>query len=122
MVLKMEVIAYLYKLSERQIEVFVNENLTAKYFVGLAIDGKAPNHSTLSTFRERLLKNGKIKVFEEMLGQIVQEAMLRGVKFGSIQIIDSVHTLADVNTDKDQSRQHKGKGPRDPDAQWQTPT
>jgi transposase len=118
MLLKVEVIAYLYKLSERQVEVFVNENLPAKYFVGLAVDGKAPDHSTLSTFRERLLKNGKIKVFEEMLGQIVQEAMLRGVKFGSIQIIDSVHTLADVNTDKDQSRQHKGKGPRDPDAQW----
>jgi transposase len=110
MVLKVEMIAYLYKLSERQVEVFVNENLPAKYFVGLAVDGKAPDHSTLSTFRERLLKNGKIKVFEEMLGQIVQEAMLRGVKLGSIQIVDSVHTIAD------QSRQNKGKGPRDGDA------
>jgi hypothetical protein len=34
LVLKVEVIAYLYKLSERQVEVFVNENLPAKYFVG----------------------------------------------------------------------------------------
>jgi len=118
MVLKVEVLAYLYKLSERQVEVFVNENLPAKYFVGLAVDGKAPDHSTLSIFRERLLKNGKIKVFEEMLGQIVQEARIRGVKFGSIQIVDSVHTIADVNTDKDQTRQNKGKGARDGDAQW----
>jgi IS5 family transposase len=118
MVLKVEVLAYLYKLSERQVEVFVNENLPAKYFVGLAVDGKAPDHSTLSIFRERLLKNGKVKIFEEMLGQIVQEALLRGVKFGSIQIVDSVHTIADVNTDKDQTRQNKGKGPRDGDAQW----
>ena len=61
MVLKVEVLAYLYKLSERQVEVFVNENLPAKYFVGLAVDGKAPDHSTLTTFRERLLKNGKGK-------------------------------------------------------------
>ena len=75
MVLKVEVLAYLYKLSERQIEVFVNENLSAKYLVGLAVDGKAPDLSTLTTFRERLLKNGKTIVFEEMLGQIVQEAM-----------------------------------------------
>ena len=65
MLLKVEVIAYLYKLSERQVEVFVNENLPAKYFVGLAVDGKTPGHSTLTTFRERLLKNGKVKIFEE---------------------------------------------------------
>ena len=75
MALKVEVLAYLYKLSERQVEVFVNENLSAKYLVGLAVDGKAPDLSTLTTFRERLLKNGKTIVFEEMLGQIVQEAM-----------------------------------------------
>ena len=118
MVLKVEVLAYLYKLSERQVEVYVNERFPAKYFVGLAADEKAPDHSTLTTFRERLLKNGKVKIFEEMLAQIVQEAMNRGVKFGSIQIIDSVHTLANVNTDKDQARQNKGKGPRDGDAQW----
>jgi IS5 family transposase len=118
MVLKVEVIAYLYKLSERQVEVFVNENLPAKYFVGLAVDGKAPDHSTLTTFRERLLKNGRMKVFEEMLATIVQEALLRGVKFGSIQIVDSVHSIANVNTDKDQYRQNKGKERRDPDAKW----
>jgi signal transduction histidine kinase len=29
-----------------------------------------------------------------------------------------VHTIADVNTDKDQNRQRKGKGPHDPDVQW----
>jgi IS5 family transposase len=118
LVLKVEMIAYLYNLSERQVEVFVNENLPAKYFVGLAVDGKAPDHSSLSTFRERLMKNGKMQIFEEMLANIVKEALLHGVKFGSIQIIDSVHSIADVNTDKDQKRQNKGKGPHDPDAKW----
>jgi IS5 family transposase len=119
LVLKVEVIAYLYKLSERQVEVYVNESFPAKYFVGLAADEKAPDHSTLTTFRERLLKTGKLKIFEEMLDTMVREAMLQGVKFGSIQVIDSVHSIADVNTDKDQKRQEKeGKGPHDPDAQW----
>lgn len=47
-----EVPAYLYKLSARQVELFVKENLPVKYFVGLAVDGKAPDHSTLSTFRD----------------------------------------------------------------------
>jgi transposase len=54
MVLKMELIVYLYQLTERQVEMCVNENLPAKYFVGLAADQFAPDHSTLSVFRERL--------------------------------------------------------------------
>lgn len=118
LVLKVELIAYLYNLTERQVEVFLNENLPAKYFVGLAVDQKAPDHSTLTVFRERLVRRGKLKVFEEMLGEIIQQALRNGIKFGSIQIVDSVHTVANVNTDKDQMRQKKGKGPRDPDAQW----
>src|SRR4030043_1490225 len=67
MVLKMELIAYLYKLTERQVEVYINENLPAKYFVRLAVEQKAPDHSTLTVFRERLIKRGKQSVFEELL-------------------------------------------------------
>jgi IS5 family transposase len=118
LVLKVEVIAYLYNLSERQVESYINENLPAKYFVGLAVDQKAPDHSTLTVFRERLLKRGKMKVFEQLLEEIVRIALESGIKFGSIQIVDSVHSIANVNIDKDHRRQKKGKGPRDPDAQW----
>ena len=106
MVLKVELIAYLYNLSERQVEVYINENLPAKYFVGLAVDQKAPDHSTLTVFRERLLQRGKLKVFQGLLEEIVRIALERGIKFGSIQIVDSVHSIANVNTDKDQRRQN----------------
>jgi IS5 family transposase len=119
LVLKMELIAYLYKLSERQVEVHVNENLPAKYFVGLAVDQQAPDHSTLTVFRERLLQNGKLDVFEELLEEIVRIAIEGGIQFGSIQVVDSVHTIANVNTEKDKQRQEKkGKEPRDPDGRW----
>ena len=118
LVLKVELIAYLYNLTERQGEVYINENLPAKYFVGLAADEKAPDHSTLTVFRERLVKRGKLKVFEEMLAEIVQIALQKGIQFGSIQIVDSVHSIANVNTEKDPKRQDKGGGPRDPDARW----
>ncbi|NMB67155.1 MAG: transposase [Chloroflexi bacterium] len=37
MVLKVELITYLYNLSERQVEVYINENLPAKYFVGTPV-------------------------------------------------------------------------------------
>lgn len=118
MVLKVELIAYLYNLTERQAEVYINENLPAKYFVGLAVDQSAPDHSTLTVFRERLVKRGKLQVFEELLEEIVQMALQSGIQFGSIQVVDSVHSIANVNSDKDQKRQNRGKGPRDPDARW----
>lgn len=38
LMLMVELIAYLYDLSERQVEVYINENLPAKYFVGLGVD------------------------------------------------------------------------------------
>jgi len=117
-VLKVELIAYLYNLSERRGEVHNNENLPAKFFVGMAADQKAPDHSTLTVFRKRLIKRGKLKVFEEMLEEIVQIARQSGVQFGSIQIIDPVHSVANVNTAKNKKREEKGKGSHDPDARW----
>jgi PAS domain-containing protein len=82
------------------------------------VDQKAPDHSTLTVFRERLVKRGKMKVFAEMLEEIVQVALRSGVQFGSIQIVDSVHSIANVNTDKDRKRQNKGQGLRDQGARW----
>ena len=118
LILKVSLIAFLYNLSERQAEAYVNDNLSAKYFLGLAVDQKAPDHSTLTVFRERLQQNGKLAVFEAMLAEIVQMAVESGIHFGSIQIVDSVHSIANVNTAKDQGRQKRGKEPHDPDAKW----
>jgi IS5 family transposase len=118
MLLKIELVAYLYDLSERQVEEYLNDTLSAKYFVGLAVDQPAPDHSTLTVFRNRMIQREKQKIFKEMLTEIVQIALEKGVKFGSIQIIDSVHSIANVNTAKDKKREDKGKGPRDPDAKW----
>ncbi|MFZ3070484.1 MAG: transposase [Anaerolineaceae bacterium] len=118
LMLKVELIAYLYDLSERQVEVYINENLPARYFVGLAVDQKAPDHTSLTVFRERLIRRGKEKVFQEMLDEIVQIALQSGIQFGSIQLIGSVHSIANVNTAKDKARQNKGKGSHDGDAHW----
>ena len=104
LLLKMEMIAYLYNLSERQVETYVNDNLSAKYFVGLAVDQKAPDHSTLAKFKKRLIERGKLEAFEELLAEIIQIALESGVQFGSIQIVDSVHSIANVKPSKDKSR------------------
>jgi len=54
-ILKMLVISYLHDISERMTETHVNENLPAKWFVGLAGDEQAPDHSTLTGFKRRII-------------------------------------------------------------------
>ena len=99
-------------------EAYISKNLPAKYFIGLAVDQKAPDHFTLTVFRKRLLRRGKLKVLEEMLTEIIQIAQQKGVQFGLIQIVDSVHREAFVNIAKNTQRQTKGKKPHDPNARW----
>jgi IS5 family transposase len=118
LLLRMLLVSFLYNLSERQTEQMVNENIPMKFFVGLAVDEKAPDHSTLTAFKARLKENGYERAFEAILLEIVKIAREKGVQFGEVQVVDSVHTAADVNTAKDEGRKKGGGGPRDPDARW----
>ncbi len=59
-------VSYLYNLSERQVEELANDSLSVKYFLGLAVDDKVPDHSTLTVFKERLLRGGGEKVYEKL--------------------------------------------------------
>jgi transposase len=93
-ILKMLFLAYLYDLSERQTEVFVNDSLSAKCFLGLAVNEAGPDHSTLTKFKKRIEKRGKEALLEELLEAVIVMAMERGVAFGSVQVVDSTHTLA----------------------------
>ena len=116
--LKMLLLSYLYNISERQVEDYCNFYLPAKCFLGLGVDERPPDHSTLSAFKGRLLQNGNLGVFEQLLSEIISIALEKGIKFGSLQIIDSTHTVAKVNVQKDKERQRKGQPPRDRHAAW----
>jgi len=119
MILKMLVLSYLYNLSERQTEAYVNDSLSGKCFLGLAVDEAGPDHSTLTAFKRRIIEGGGEERLEWLLVEIVTQAMEAGVKFGSIQLVDSTHTGANVNVPKDDRRRNKeGKPARDRDAQW----
>jgi IS5 family transposase len=118
-ILKMLVVSYLYNMSERATEVYVNDSLSAKWFLGLAADEAAPDHSTLTAFKGRIIKRGGERCLRELLEEIIRQAMEAKVAFGTIQVVDSTHTLADVNTAKEKRRQEKeGKPPRDGGAAW----
>jgi hypothetical protein len=69
-----------------------------------------PEHSTLTLFKRRLQKHGGI------FDGVIRQALEKGARFMSIQIVDSVHTVANVNNDKDRERHKQGKPSADPDA------
>jgi IS5 family transposase len=98
-------VAYLYDLSERQVEEVVNQHLPMKHFVGIAVNERAPDHSTLTAFEARLERSGDVAAFQQIPRQIIAMAAKRGIECGRIQVLDSVHTVAGVNTQKDESCQ-----------------
>jgi len=116
-ILKMLVIAYLYRFSERQVEEATNLNLAIKEFVGLAVDELAPDHSTLSEFNRRLREASGWQAFEAIGDDVLRQAQTAGIRLGKIQVVDSVHTVADVDNDADRRRQQEGQPPRDRQAQ-----
>ena len=88
-ILKMLVISYLHDISERMTETHVNENLPAKWFVGLAGDEQAPDHSTLTGFKRRIIGNGGEESLQGLLEEVVGQAIEAGVAFGRVQVVDT---------------------------------
>ena len=115
---KTELLAYLYNLSERQVEQFVNDSLSAKWFLGLAVDKRGPDHTSLTKFKNRIKKNGGEELLDDLLVTVVRMASEQGLELGEIQVVDSTHTLADVNVTKDDQRRKEGKARRDRGARW----
>lgn len=119
--LKILFLTYLFNVSEREIERLINDSISMKFFLNLGIEQPAPDHSSLTIFRNRILKQD-FNILEQIFNEIIKTAQEKGVKFGKIQAIDSTHTLANVNLFKEKKRQKpkssggSGKKPRDPDA------
>ncbi len=115
--LKMLLLSYLWNVSERMIEVLANDSLSISLFLGLGADEKAPDHSTLTLFKDRLMGNAGLEAYEELFDEIVRIAREKGVKFGKLQIVDSVHLVADVNIGA-LSRRYQFLLPQNPEL-WQ---
>ena len=109
-------LSYLYNVSERSMEEFADTNMLAKWFMGLAIDEPAPDHSTLRVFRRRLEQERGENALQQLFDEVILAAKRKGLVFGELQVLDSVHTQADVDLAKEKERHDDGRPPRDPDA------
>jgi len=89
-------LSFLHNISDREIEEQINDRISFKWFLGLAVNEKGPDHSTLSVFKERL---GQER-FEKIFNQIVKIATDRGLTDPKLRIIDSTHTQANVDLNR----------------------
>lgn len=112
--LKMLLLSFLYDLSDRDTQFVATSNLYVKYFLGLPIDALAPDYTALCRFRTDVLTVKGVTFFTDLFRAVITHAKRTGIVFGSLQTIDTTHSIADVNTEKDSKRE----APRDEDAAW----
>ena len=81
-------------LSDREMERACMYDLEIKYALGLRLDDRPFDHSSLGDFRQRLLTHGKEKMlFDTILQKLVAEQLIAKEE---IQRIDATHIIADV--------------------------
>lgn len=93
---RMLFLGYLYGIkSEVKLAQEVNENIAFKWFLGLKLSEKGPDHATISINRVRRFKDNNIaeKIFDEILKQCIN----KGLVGGKILYTDSTHIKAKAN-------------------------
>ena len=93
---KMLLLGYLYGIkSEIKLAQAVNENIAFKWFLGLKLTEKGPDHATISANRVRRFRDNNIaeKIFDEILRQCIE----KGLVGGAILYTDSTHIKAKAN-------------------------
>lgn len=89
-------VGFLYGLnSERRIEQEIQVNMAYRWFLGLDITGKVPDHSTISQNRRRRF-NGT-EVFRDIFEGVVFQCIEQGLVDGKLLFTDSTHVKANAS-------------------------
>ena len=93
---KMLLLGYLYGIkSEIKLAQAVNENIAFKWFLGLKLTEKGPDHATISANRVRRFRDNNIA--EQIFDEILRQCMAKGLVGGAILYTDSTHIKAKAN-------------------------
>jgi transposase len=88
------ILQYHENLSDREMEAACRYDLRLKYALGLGIDERPFDHSSLGDFRDRLLKHEKEKaVFDRILESLIAQGLIAK---DESQRIDATHVIADI--------------------------
>ena len=67
------------------IEILANDSLSIGLFPEPGADEKAPDHSTLTLLKNRLVNDAGSKAYEELFDEITRIAQEKRVKFDKLQ-------------------------------------
>ena len=99
--------------SERQIEQRIQTDVALRWYLGLDLFDRVPDHSTISQLRRRKPTFRKIfqRLFEEVVGQCID----KGLVSGWIVATDSTHVKANASI----ASEELVKSPDGPGAYWE---
>lgn len=96
---KMIFLGYFYGIrSERQLEREVQTNLAYRWFLGLGLTDRVPDHTTISWNRRTRFKD--TSVFQDIFDEIVLQAVSHRMVGGRVLVSDSTHVKANANKNK----------------------
>ena len=95
---KMLLIGYLYGIdSERKLEQEISVNIAYRWFLGIDLGDRVPDHSTISQLRRR--KFSGTTVFQEIFDEVVRKCIEAGLVSGKLLLTDSTHIRANARND-----------------------
>ena len=96
---KMLFIGYLFGIrSERRLVKEIQVNVAYRWFLGLSITDKIPDHSTIS--RNRIERFKDTNVSQKIFDEIVMQAISHDFVSGKVLYTDSTHLKANANNKK----------------------
>jgi len=90
--LKLEVLARQYKLSDREVITGARFNIAYRLFLGLSLTSPLPHHTSMTYFRQRLTPQRLQQVFDALVGQ----ARRLGLVKDRLRLKDATHILANI--------------------------
>ena len=96
---KMVFLGYFYGIrSERRLEQEIQTNVAYRWFLGLGLTDRVPDHSTISWNRRKRFVDTTI--FQDIFDEIVLQAIQHRMVGGRVLISDSTHVKANANKKK----------------------
>jgi len=93
-------VGYLYGIeSERRIEQEIQVNNAYRWFLGLDIDDRVPDHSTISQNRRRRF-NGE-NLYRRLFDRVLMTCMEKGFLDGKLILTDSMHVKANASRESE---------------------
>ena len=114
MLVKYLLVGYLYGIpSERQIEQRIQTDVALRWYLGLDLFDRVPDHSTISQLRRR--KPSFRKIFRQLFEKVVAQCVETGLVSGRLVVTDSTHVKANAS----RASEHLVEAPERPGVYWE---